>query len=165
MKYFRFVAQSTGLISVTGGKLTTYRKMAEDTVDQAAVIAQLDERPCATQDLNIHGYHRNARQFGDLAVYGSDAMAIREVNRNDPVCAERLQPSLVWMADHLEKHGELQLTPGVRTQLSTISISTVRRILARSPRDRPRLPRPGLRRPERLLDTSRRAGAVALQFY
>jgi glycerol-3-phosphate dehydrogenase len=97
----------SGLVTITGGKWTTYRKMAEDTVDQAAVIAQLDERPCATQDLNIHGYHRNARQFGDLAVYGSDAMAIREINRNDPVCAERLHGRLtptvgevVWAVKH-----------------------------------------------------------------
>ncbi len=98
---------SSGLVTVTGGKWTTYRKMAEDTVDQAAVVAQLDERPCATQDLNIHGYHRNAKQFGDLAVYGSDALAIREIQRRDPVLAEQLHPRLkptvaevVWAVRH-----------------------------------------------------------------
>lgn len=61
----------------------------------------------------------------------------------DWVCAERLQPNLVWLADHLARHGELQLTAEVRSQLATVSVSTVRRILARSPRDRPRLPRQG----------------------
>jgi len=97
----------SGLVTITGGKWTTYRKMAEDTVDQAAVVAQLDERPCATQDLNIHGFHRNARQFGDLAVYGSDAMAILALNRKDPVCAERLHARLtatvgevIWAVRH-----------------------------------------------------------------
>lgn len=98
---------SSGLVTVTGGKWTTYRKMAEDTVDHAAVVAQLDERPCATQDLNIHGYHRNAKQFGDLAVYGSDALAIREIQRSAPVFAEQLDPGLkptvaevVWAVRH-----------------------------------------------------------------
>ncbi len=61
----------------------------------------------------------------------------------DWICAERLQPQLVWMADHLERHGELALTSAVRVQLSTVSVSTVRRILAQVPRDRPRLPRQG----------------------
>lgn len=61
----------------------------------------------------------------------------------DWICAERVQPHLVWMADHLERHGELVLTPEVRVQLSRVSVSTVRRILARVPRDRPRLPRQG----------------------
>jgi len=98
---------SSGLVTVTGGKWTTYRKMAEDTVDQAAVVAQLDERPCATQDLNIHGYHRNAKQFGDLAVYGSDALAIQEIQRSEPVFAEQIDPGLkptvaevVWAVRH-----------------------------------------------------------------
>jgi glycerol-3-phosphate dehydrogenase len=84
----------SGLVTITGGKWTTYRKMAEDTVDQAAVVAHLDERPCATQDLNIHGYHRSARQFGNLAVYGSDAMGILALQETDPAHAERLHARL-----------------------------------------------------------------------
>lgn len=63
----------------------------------------------------------------------------------DWVCAERLQPHLVWMAEHLERHGELELSAEVRRQLAAVSVSTVRRLLADMPRERPRLPR---RRPE-----------------
>jgi glycerol-3-phosphate dehydrogenase len=98
---------ASGLVTITGGKWTTYRKMAEDTVDQAAVIAQLDERPCVTQDLNIHGFHRNAAQFGDLAVYGSDARAIRALAKQDPNLGAVLHPRLtaigaevVWAVRH-----------------------------------------------------------------
>jgi hypothetical protein len=43
-------------------------------------------------------------------------------------CAERLQPNLVWMAHHLEKHGELKTSPEVRQKLAQISVSTLRRM-------------------------------------
>src|SRR6516164_5961918 len=56
----------TGLLSIAGGKWTTYRRMAEDCVDHAATLAKLDERPCVTRTLQIHGHHADARQFGDL---------------------------------------------------------------------------------------------------
>jgi glycerol-3-phosphate dehydrogenase len=79
--------------------------MAEDCVDQAAVIAALDDHPCVTRRLNVHGYHRHARKFGELAVYGSDAPAIGDLMRADPSLGELLHPSLpiraaqvVWAA-------------------------------------------------------------------
>jgi glycerol-3-phosphate dehydrogenase len=98
---------TSGLVTITGGKWTTYRKMAEDTVDQAAVVAHLDERPCVTKDLNIHGFHRNAANFGDLAVYGSDALGLQDLLRKNPVYETRLHPHLrtvlgeaVWAVRH-----------------------------------------------------------------
>jgi glycerol-3-phosphate dehydrogenase len=42
-----------GLVTITGGKWTTYRKMAEDAVDQAAQVGELPEHPCRTKDLPI----------------------------------------------------------------------------------------------------------------
>jgi len=59
----------------------------------------------------------------------------------DYPCAERLRPNLVWMAKHLEVHGELDLSPTLIHQLGKISVSTIRRILKRLGRDKPRLPR------------------------
>ena len=64
---------ASGLLTTTGGKWTTYRNMAEHTVDQAADFARLAERPCVTRTLNVHGFHSNADRFGALSVYGSDA--------------------------------------------------------------------------------------------
>lgn len=94
-----------GLVSIGGGKWTTYRHMAEDTVDQAAVLADLPERPCVTRELNIHGYHKHASEFGALAVYGSDAAAIKAIIREDASWAAPLHPALptigaevVWAA-------------------------------------------------------------------
>jgi glycerol-3-phosphate dehydrogenase len=46
--------EPSGLITICGGKWTTYRRMAEDCVDQAAILARLPERPSVTADLPIH---------------------------------------------------------------------------------------------------------------
>jgi glycerol-3-phosphate dehydrogenase len=85
---------ASGLLTVTGGKWTTYRKMAEDAVTQAADLARLPERPCVTRSLNIHGFHQQASRFGDLAVYGSDAMAIQALIDKQPSLGARLHASL-----------------------------------------------------------------------
>ncbi len=82
----------SGLLTITGGKWTTYRNMAEDCVDQAATLAKLPERPCRTRSLQVHGFHRQAEKFGALAVYGSDATAIQDLARADPALAAPLDP-------------------------------------------------------------------------
>lgn len=87
----------SGLVSVMGGKWTTYRHMAEDCVDQAATLAQLPERPCMTRDMHLHGYHTEAKQFGALSVYGSDATEIRKLIDQDARLGQRLHPSLPYV--------------------------------------------------------------------
>jgi glycerol-3-phosphate dehydrogenase len=96
---------NTGLLTLTGGKWTTYRNMAEDCVNQAAVLAHLPETACPTRTLNIHGFHRQASRFGPLAVYGSDALHIQDLMRSEPALEEPLHPALpctgaevVWAA-------------------------------------------------------------------
>lgn len=68
----------------------------------------------------------------------------------DYICAERLQPNLVAMAEHLAVHGELRLTVKVRQQLSQISVPTVHRIVTRLQQDQPRLPQKGPERANQL---------------
>src|SRR4029078_191499 len=77
--------ENSGMVTICGGKWTTYRHMAEDCVNQAATLARLPERPCVTGHLNIHGFHPNADKFGKLRVYGSDAAAIGELQRDEPL--------------------------------------------------------------------------------
>ena len=86
----------SGLLTVTGGKWTTYRNMAEDCVNQAAELAGLPERRSPTKHLNIHGFHRHAEKFGALAVYGSDAPAIQELMHAQQALAAPLHPSLPY---------------------------------------------------------------------
>ncbi|MDX1699233.1 MAG: glycerol-3-phosphate dehydrogenase/oxidase, partial [Melioribacteraceae bacterium] len=82
----------SGLLSITGGKWTTYRKMAEDTVDQAIMLAHLDFQESVTTELRIHGYHSYAEEFDDLSIYGSDAIAIQELLEKEKSFKERLHP-------------------------------------------------------------------------
>ena len=86
----------SGLLTITGGKWTTYRNMAEDCVNQAAELAGLPERRSPTKHLNIHGFHRHADKFGALAVYGSDAPAVRELMDAQPALAAPLHPALPY---------------------------------------------------------------------
>lgn len=58
----------------------------------------------------------------------------------DYICAERLTPQLVATADQLAAHDELYVTPQLRSQLSRISVSSVRRRVQRLRQDEPRLP-------------------------
>ncbi|HXJ56329.1 MAG TPA: glycerol-3-phosphate dehydrogenase/oxidase [Verrucomicrobiae bacterium] len=87
----------SGLLTITGGKWTTYRHMAEGCVDQAATLAHLADKPCRTRDLRIHGYHRQTASFGSLAIYGSDAPAIQRIARERPGLETRLHPDLPYI--------------------------------------------------------------------
>jgi glycerol-3-phosphate dehydrogenase len=88
----------SGLLNIAGGKWTTYRNMAEDCVDHAATLGDLPDKPCVTKTLNIHGYHTNAANFGSLAFYGSDALAIKELITADPSLGQPLDPDLPYTA-------------------------------------------------------------------
>ncbi|MCK5652431.1 MAG: FAD-dependent oxidoreductase, partial [Gemmatimonadetes bacterium] len=84
----------SGLLTIAGGKWTTYRKMAEDVMDHAIVIGGLDPQPCVTKELRIHGFHLHADRFGELAHYGSDAPEIQRLLDSDPGLGERIHPRL-----------------------------------------------------------------------
>jgi len=97
----------SGLLTITGGKWTTYRKMAEDCVDHAMVLARLVERPCVTKELRVHGWLRQPEPSGALAGYGADAEPIAELMRQRPGLATPLNESfpicgaqVVWAARH-----------------------------------------------------------------
>lgn len=91
----------SGLVTITGGKWTTYRRMAEDAVNQAAALVGLPERPCVTRELPVHGADADAARWGDLAPYGADAAAVRGLLDAEPRYAERLHP------DHPTRAGEV----------------------------------------------------------
>ncbi|MCC8425461.1 glycerol-3-phosphate dehydrogenase/oxidase [Mucilaginibacter sp. UR6-11] len=102
----KIIVSDSGLVTVIGGKWTTYRKMAEDTIDKVIKTAGLKMWVCITRDLKIHGY----RQYLDndyLSVYGSDKKLIASMIIADPKLAQKLAEDLpyqhaevIWAVRH-----------------------------------------------------------------
>ena len=90
----KVIVSLSGLVTITGGKWTTYRKMGQDTIDKATLIAGLEERDCITENLSLHGYLKNVDLDDHLYVYGSDAKAIRDLIASNPTMGELLHKDL-----------------------------------------------------------------------
>ena len=101
-----------GVISVTGGKLTTYREMAEDTVDE--VLTRLDRSArCRTRALPLRGavgFREPASGSADAHLagrYGTDIDEIRALIATDPSLGEPLVEGLPYLraeAVHAVRH-------------------------------------------------------------
>src|SRR5688572_26647804 len=85
------------LISITGGKWTTYRKMAEDVMEIAVYKAGIDEKECKTRNLHIHGYKEINNYNEPLYYYGSDKNEIDKLIKSDASLAELIHPSLPYI--------------------------------------------------------------------
>lgn len=88
----------SGLVTITGGKWTTYRKMAQDTVDKAALVGCLEPTPCKTGEMPIHGWLANVDPADPLSYYGSDAEAMRDLIRKRPELGKPLHARLPYTA-------------------------------------------------------------------
>jgi glycerol-3-phosphate dehydrogenase len=91
---------ASGMISVMGGKWTTYRKMAEDAVNAAVKSGALTAAPCQTEKLLVHGASHNANAFAQhpewLRCYGSDADALVALMKAQPNLAAPLHARLPY---------------------------------------------------------------------
>jgi glycerol-3-phosphate dehydrogenase len=90
--------EQSGLLTIVGGKWTTYRHMAEDAMNHAITLGRLEDRPCVTRDLHIHGYKLDVDPHGDLWVYGSDADKIKILRDSDAALAHQMNPELPQIA-------------------------------------------------------------------
>ena len=113
---------NSGLLSIAGGKWTTYRHMAEDCVNQAATLGRLPEVPALTSTLKIHGFHTDTAQFGLFSTYGSDAPALQKLIQESRHLERPLHPSLPYC--------EAEVVWAVRKEMAR----TVEDVLARRTR-------------------------------
>jgi glycerol-3-phosphate dehydrogenase len=88
------LVSDSGLITITGGKWTTYRRMAEDVIDHAEMIGGIGVKRCVTHDLMIHGSATVLDRNDPLAVYGSDAAEIRALAAKEPEWARKVHSKL-----------------------------------------------------------------------
>ena len=93
----KLIISKSGLITMIGGKWTTYRKMGEDIVDKAILLGGLDSKECVTKNMPIHGYIKNRNHVGHLLVYGSDIPKIKAMISQDPELGEKLHPDLPYL--------------------------------------------------------------------
>lgn len=93
----KIIRSASGLITITGGKWTTYRRMAEEAVDLAIRIASLKPFPCMTKTFKIHGVNN----ICSTTVYGSDTPAIMELIAENPHLGVKLHEMYDYLAAHV----------------------------------------------------------------
>lgn len=91
------IVSKSGLVTITGGKWTTYRKMAQDTINQAATVAGLNPMDCITENLRIHGWLKNVDKDDPLHHYGSDRVEIQKLIKEQPELGEPLHERLPYL--------------------------------------------------------------------
>jgi len=87
----------SGLVTITGGKWTTYRRMAEDVINTVIKKAGFEYRPCVTSDLKIHGAMENTDYTEPLYYHGTDETAIMSLIRDKKASADLIHRRLPYI--------------------------------------------------------------------
>lgn len=90
----KIIVSDSGLVTITGGKWTTYRRMAQDTINKVIELEKLPKADCKTKDLLIHGANGSDDKTSHLYIYGSDKKGINQLINNVPELGEKLHPRL-----------------------------------------------------------------------
>ena len=80
-RHHKVTVSTSGLISVLGGKWTTYRKIAEDTVNTVQTVGGLSEKKCKTEEIPIFGYDQNTNWQDPLHFYGTEAKKVEKLSK------------------------------------------------------------------------------------
>lgn len=101
------VVSKSKLITITGGKWTTYRKMGQDAVDNAVFTAKITRYKPVTEQLHIHGWVQQKDEAHPLHYYGADLPLLLELVKEAPTLGEKIHPAypyikaqVVWAVRH-----------------------------------------------------------------
>jgi glycerol-3-phosphate dehydrogenase len=109
---------SSGLVTIVGGKWTTYRKMAEDTIDQAIPVGNLPRRPSYTSELKLFGYAKGLDPQNPWSAYGSEIKALQKLSRSHPSLKKKLTPDLPYTFAHVQWAVDHEMARSVEDVLS-----------------------------------------------
>nr|MBI1230289.1 FAD-dependent oxidoreductase [Cytophagales bacterium] len=93
----KIIVSDSKLITLTGGKWTTFRKMGEDTVDVFYDITGMERAASTSKDIRLHGYLEHTPE-GHMQVYGSDTAKILALVAENPAWGEPLHPAYPYTA-------------------------------------------------------------------
>ncbi|HLT08935.1 MAG TPA: glycerol-3-phosphate dehydrogenase/oxidase [Cyclobacteriaceae bacterium] len=93
----KVLVSKSHLITITGGKWTTFRKMGEDTVDAFYRTKGIAKATSQSANIKIHGYTENPVQ-GHLSIYGQDAYKITELEKQNPAWSTPIHPKYPYTA-------------------------------------------------------------------
>jgi glycerol-3-phosphate dehydrogenase len=85
----------SGLLSIIGGKWTSYRRMAEETIDRAIKSGTIEKRKCVTRNFSFYP-NGNLPRSERLKIYGSNAFQIEDLIREHPELGELVHAKLPY---------------------------------------------------------------------
>lgn len=91
----KIIVSKSRLVSITGGKWTTYRRMAEETIDRAIRDGMLKKRKCVTGRFQLEAVPEGDAS-GRLKIYGKNAYEILEMKNGNPVLGSQINDSLPY---------------------------------------------------------------------
>lgn len=115
----KIIISNSELITITGGKWTTYRRMAQDTINKAISIGKLKHAACKTKNIKIHGSTASNDKTHHQYIYGSDQEGIQSLIATNPELGETLHARL--------PHTKVEIIWAIRYEMAR----TVEDILAR----------------------------------
>lgn len=98
------LVSDSGLITIAGGKWTTYRKMAEDVIDKALLVGGFEEHLCQTKALKLHGFLENADPLDPWSTYGAERKQIEALIKQSPDLDQFLSPKLPYLKGEVIWH-------------------------------------------------------------
>ncbi|GAA4182421.1 glycerol-3-phosphate dehydrogenase/oxidase [Sphingobacterium ginsenosidimutans] len=115
----KVIVSDSNLLTLTGGKWTTFRRMGQDTVDKAIKIGCLPKKESTSATQKIYSAIPTTDRSNHMYIYGSDQEAIRALEQENPVWGEKL-------VEHLE-FKKAEVLWAVRNELA----QTVEDVLSR----------------------------------
>lgn len=98
----KVIVSDSGMVTITGGKLTTYRKMAEHTVDAVIDVlashgADVRTKRCGTKRMNVFGATSRDREDHLVSRFGTEAAAVRRLIAGDASLGQPLVKGLPYL--------------------------------------------------------------------